>query len=144
MSLLDDQIAAKLKDLADAGLAENTIIFYFGDNGGVQPRSKRFLQRSGTHVPLIIYFPPKWRHLAPAVPGTRITDPVGFPDFAPTVLALAGVNVPGYMQGRAFAGLARPAPPRVCLQHARSDGSTLRHDALRHGSSMALHPQFPA
>jgi len=129
MSLLDDQIAAKLKDLADAGLAENTIVFYFGDNGGVQPRSKRFLQRSGTHVPLIVYFPPKWRHLAPAAPGTRITDPVGFPDFAPTVLALAGVNVPAYMQGRAFAGLARPAPHEFVF--STRDRMDQRYDMMR-------------
>jgi arylsulfatase A-like enzyme len=129
MSLLDDQVAAKLKDLAAAGLAENTIIFYFGDNGGVQPRSKRFLQRSGTHVPLIVYFPPKWRHLAPAAPGTRITDPVGFPDFAPTVLALAGVNVPAYMQGRAFAGLAKPAPHEFVF--STRDRMDQRYDMMR-------------
>ena len=110
MTLLDTQIAAKLKDIADAGLAENTIIFYYGDNGGVGPRSKRFLQRSGTHVPLIVYYPPKWRHLAPAAPGSRISDPVGFPDFAPTVLSLAGVKIPATMQGRAFAGPAKSAP----------------------------------
>ena len=73
MKLLDEQIAAKLKALADDGLAENTIVFYYSDNGGVLPRSKRFLEESGTHVPLIIYFPPKWRHLAPAPPGTRIS-----------------------------------------------------------------------
>ena len=64
MALLDSQIAAKLKDLEAAGLAEDTIVFYYGDNGGVLPRSKRFLEASGTRVPLIVYFPPKWRHLA--------------------------------------------------------------------------------
>jgi HEAT repeat protein len=107
LTKLDEQIAAKLKDLADAGLADDTIVFYYSDNGGVLPRSKRFLQESGTHVPLIIYFPPKWRHLAPAAPGSRIQDPVHFIDFAPTVLSLAGVKIPDYMQGRAFAGPAK-------------------------------------
>ena len=82
MTLLDGQIAAKLKDLEQDGLADNTIVFYYADNGGVLPRSKRFLEKSGTHVPLIVYFPPKWRHLAPAAPGSRIKDPVGFVDFA--------------------------------------------------------------
>jgi arylsulfatase A-like enzyme len=107
MRLMDEQIAAKLKDLEQDGLADNTIVFYYSDNGGVLPRSKRFLQRSGTHVPLIIYFPPKWQHLAPAPPGSRIKDPVGFVDFAPTVLSLAGVKAPDYMMGRAFAGPAK-------------------------------------
>ncbi len=94
MAQLDAQLARKLDDLAKAGLADDTIVFYFADNAGVLPRSKRFLQRSGTHVPLILYFPPKWRHLAPAAPGSRIPDPVSFVDFAPTVLSLAGVPIP--------------------------------------------------
>jgi arylsulfatase A-like enzyme len=72
LAQLDRQIAAKLKELADAGLVEDTIVFYYSDNGGVLPRSKRFLQESGTHVPPIAYYPPKWRHLAPAAPGSRI------------------------------------------------------------------------
>ncbi len=107
---LDKQLAAKLKDLADDGFADDTIIFFYGDNGGVLPRSKRSLQRSGVNVPLIVYYPPKWRHLAPAAPGSRVKDPVHFIDFAPTVLSLAGVKIPDYMQGRAFAGTAKAAP----------------------------------
>ncbi|MGD0093487.1 MAG: sulfatase-like hydrolase/transferase [Planctomycetota bacterium] len=110
MALLDNQLAAKLKDLENDGLAGNTIVFYYSDNGGILPRSKRFLQRSGTHVPLLIYFPPKWRQLAPAQPGARLKAPVSFVDFAPTVLSLAGVKIPEYMQGRAFAGPGQGAP----------------------------------
>jgi arylsulfatase A-like enzyme len=126
---LDDQIAVKLKNLADAGLAEDTIVFYYSDNGGVLPRSKRFLQESGTHVPLIVYFPPKWRHLAPASPGYRIKDPVHFIDFAPTVLSLAGVKIPDYMQGRAFAGAAKAAPNEFvfCMRDRMDE----RYDMMR-------------
>jgi arylsulfatase A len=104
---LDLQIQKKLDELAMAGLADDTIVFFFGDNGGVTPRSKRFLQASGTRVPLIVHFPPKWRHLAPADPGSRLTDPVGFVDFAATVLAIAGVPGSPRTHGRPFAG---PAP----------------------------------
>ena len=107
---LDKQLAAKLKDLADDGFADDTIVFFYGDNGGVLPRSKRSLQRTGVNVSFIMYFPPKWRHLAPAAPGSHIKDPVHFIDFAPTVLSLAGVKIPDYMQGRAFAGQAKAAP----------------------------------
>ena len=110
MHLMDGMIGEKLEELKQAGLAEDTIVFYFADNGGVLPRSKRFLQQSGTNVPLIVYFPPKWRHLAPAAPGTRIKDPVCFPDFGPTVLSLAGVKPTAVMQGKAFAGEARGEP----------------------------------
>jgi arylsulfatase A-like enzyme len=126
---LDDQIAAKLQDLADAGLAEDTIVFCYSDNGGVLPRSKRFLQESGTHVPLIVYYPPKWRRLAPAAPGSRIKDPVHFVDFAPTVLSLAGVKIPGYMQGRAFAGPAKAAPNEFVF--CTRDRMDERYDMMR-------------
>ena len=129
MALLDDQVAAKLKGLADAGLADDTIVFYYSDNGGVLPRSKRFLQESGTHVPLIVYFPPKWRHLAPAPPGSRIKEPVSFVDFAPTVLSLAGVPIPNYMQGRALAGSAKAAPNEFAF--ITRDRMDERYDMMR-------------
>lgn len=129
LALLDAQIAAKLADLADDGLADDTIVFYYADNGGVLPRSKQFLEQSGTQVPLLIVFPPKWRHLAPAPPGSRIKDPVSFIDFAPTVLSLAGVGMPAYMQGRAFAGPAK-APPREFVFCTR-DRMDKRYDMMR-------------
>jgi len=129
MTLMDEQIAAKLRDLAADGLAEDTIIFYYGDNGGVLPRSKRVLQETGTHVPLIVYFPPKWRHLAPAPPGSRIKEPVSFLDFSATVLSLAGVKIPDYMQGHAFLGNSKaPANEFVHITRDRMDE---RYDMMR-------------
>ena len=119
--VLDEQIAAKLKAIAADGLADDTIVFYYSDNGGVLARSKRFLEESGTHVPLIVYFPPKWRHLAPAPPGSRIKEPVSFVDFAQTVLSLAGVKAPDYMQGLAFAGPAKEANEFVFITRDRMD-----------------------
>ena len=104
MARLDAQVAKLLKQLEDDGLAEDTIVFYYGDNGGILPRSKRYCYDSGLHVPLVIRFPKKFRPLAPAAPGSRLDEPVSFVDFAPTVLGLAGVAAPAYMQGRAFAG----------------------------------------
>jgi len=128
LALLDRQLAAKLQNLGQDGLADNTIIFYYADNGGVLPRSKRFLQESGTHVPLIMFFPPKWRHLAPAAPGTRVQHPASFVDFAPTVLSLAGVKIPAYMQGRAFAGpKARPNEFVFCTRDRMDE----RYDMMR-------------
>ena len=128
MTLMDEQIAARLKEVADAGLADDTIVFYYGDNGGVLPRSKRFLQESGTHVPLIVYYPPKWRHLAPAAPGSRIKETVHFIDFAPTVLSLAGVKIPDYMPGRAFAGPQAQTNEFVFCTRDRMDE---RYDMMR-------------
>lgn len=95
-----------LKDLAAAGLADDTIVFYYADHGSGMPRSKRWPSNSGLHVPLVVYFPPKWRHLAPSdyTPGGKSDRLVSFVDLAPTALSLAGVKPPAVMQGRAFAG----------------------------------------
>lgn len=107
---MDRQVGEILADLEKDGLAENTIVFYFSDHGGVLGRSKRFLHESGTRVPLIIRFPEKFKHLAPGAVGTKTDRLVNFIDFAPTVLSLLEVQIPGYMQGRAFLGKQAQAP----------------------------------
>jgi hypothetical protein len=101
---MDQQAGALLKQLAEDGLAENTIVFYYSDNGGVLGRSKRFVYDSGLKVPLIIRFPEKYKALAPAKPGTVTDRIVTFNDFAPTILSLTGIAIPSYMQGKAFLG----------------------------------------
>lgn len=103
--LLDQQIGALLAQLEADGLAEDTIVFYYGDHGGVMPRSKGYLYESGLHVPLVVHAPPKWRHLLPASPGSRLQGFVGLIDLGPTVLALAGLETPSGMDGRAFLGV---------------------------------------
>lgn len=95
------QTVAKLK--AD-GLLEDTFVFYFGDHGGVLPRSKGYLYETGLHVPLVVRIPEKWKHLVDLERGSRMDGFVSFIDFAPTVLTLAGVAVPAEMDGRAFLG----------------------------------------
>ena len=127
---LDAQIAALLAQLKADGLADDTIVFYYGDNGGILPRSKRFAYEAGLHVPLIIRFPQKWQHLAPAPPGSRIETPVSFVDFAPTVLSLAGVDPPDYFQGHAFAGPKKVAPPKEYAFGFR-DRMDERYDMVR-------------
>jgi len=106
VSAADADAGARLRELEEAGLAEDTIVFYYGDHGSGMPRSKRWPGNSGLRVPLVVYFPPKWRHLAPAEyqRGGRSDRLVSFVDLAPTVLSLAGVRPPEWMQGRAFAG----------------------------------------
>ncbi len=119
---MDNYVAKYLKELEDAGLAEDTIVFYYSDHGGIMPRSKRFVYDSGTHVPLVVRFPQKWAHLSPHKPGTQTDEPVGFVDFAPTLLSLIGANIPKHMQGRAFLGeKASPAPEYAHTFRARAD-----------------------
>jgi N-sulfoglucosamine sulfohydrolase len=108
---MDKQFAKLLKELQDEGLAENTIVFYYADNGGVLARSKRFMYESGLHVPLIIHLPPKYAHLAKEKQGAVSDRLVTFLDFAPTVLSLTDIKVPDYMQGGAFLGKQQKQDP---------------------------------
>lgn len=114
MTEMDARLGKHLKDLDKAGLAENTIVVYFGDHGSGMPRSKRTPLDSGLRVPLIVRFPDKYKHLAPTEYSVNgVSDRlVSFVDFAPTMLSIIGVEPPEYMQGHAFAGkfAAEPQP----------------------------------
>ncbi|MDQ7903691.1 sulfatase [Phytohabitans sp. ZYX-F-186] len=110
MAQMDAQLAARLAELDADGLTEDTIVFYYGDNGGVMPWSKRHAKDNGLRVPLVVRFPRKWAHLAPARAGSVLDAPVTLMDLGPTVLALAGVPVPDYVDGQVLAGLRRSRP----------------------------------
>ncbi len=119
---LDTQVAAILQELEDSGFADNTIVAYYGDHGGVIARSKRFVYESGTRVPMIWRFPEKYSHLAPGKPNTRTDRLVSFVDLAPTILSLVGIDIPKYMQGKAFLGNQQAAVPKyVHLFRGRMD-----------------------
>ena len=127
MTAMDKQIGDWLKELDDAGVRENTIVFYYADHGGILPRAKRYINDTGTHVPLIVSFPKKWQHLAPAESGTVNDRPIAFIDLPPTVFSLAGVEIPKQFQGRAFAGkMAAENEPYVFLYGQRFDSRMLR------------------
>ena len=83
---------------------DNTIIFYYGDHGGVLPRSKGYIYESGLNVPMVVYIPEKWKHLSPVDMGSSTDAFVQFVDLAPTVLNLAGINIPEQIDGKAFLG----------------------------------------
>lgn len=104
MKKMDADIGLALEQLEKAGLAENTIVIHNSDHGGVIARSKRFLFNSGTHCPLIIRIPEKFKHLRPADPGTKIDDMVSFIDMTKTWLDLCGAEKPDYLQGKVFLG----------------------------------------
>ena len=90
--------------MEEDGLMDNTIIFYYGDHGGVLPRSKGYIYESGLHVPMVVYVPEKWKHLSPFAPGSRVDGFVRFIDLAPTVLHLAGIDIPEQIDGKPFLG----------------------------------------
>lgn len=115
MEQMDAELAVRLAELEAAGLADDTIVFYYSDNGGALPRSKRYCYDEGHRCAMVIHVPDKWRHLSPAGPGSEITAPVTFIDLAPTVLSLAAIPKPEHMQGSAFLGRFTDKPKRFAF-----------------------------
>ena len=127
---MDARVATALKELKAAGLLDETIIFYYGDHGGSMPRGKSFPYDSGTRVPMLVRVPDKWKHLAPAGPGEATDELVSFVDLAPTVLSLAGLTAPKYMQGQAFLGPHKARQPRKVVHLFRGRRGE-RYDIVR-------------
>jgi N-sulfoglucosamine sulfohydrolase len=135
ITLMDKQVADVLKQLEEDGLAEDTIVWFWGDHGRGLPRAKRWIYDSGLRIPLIIRIPQKWRKLAlpgnpnAVKPGTVNDDLIAFIDFAPTMLSITGVKIPEHIQGRAFLG-SQKARPRDYIYAAR-DRMDEAYDLIR-------------
>lgn len=109
---MDRQAGKLIQELKDAGLYDNTIIFFYSDHGDGLPYVKREVTVRGLHIPLIIKFPKQ------AYAGQTDNRLISAMDFGPTALSLAGVSVPQYMQGKAFLG-AQQQPERAYVFAAR-------------------------
>lgn len=101
---MDVQVGEVINELEKDGLLENTFIFYYGDHGGVLPGSKGYINEMGVHIPLVVYIPPKYKDLVDEIPGTKTEGFVSFIDFGPTVLNLAGAEIPKGIDGKPFLG----------------------------------------
>ncbi len=95
---LDIQVGKILKRLDDEGIADTTAVFLWTDHGISHARGKQFLYDEGMQVPLIV----RWPGAIKA--GTIRSDLVNHIDIAATSLSMAGINVPGYMQGQPLFG----------------------------------------
>jgi len=111
LTLLDRQVKGVLDRLEADGLADDTIVMFWGDHGVGLPRAKRWIYDSGLRVPMMVRWPGVIR------PGTRIDELVSFVDFAPTTLSIAGLTPPKYMQGRALYGPKRDEPREYIFAH---------------------------
>ncbi len=101
---IDTIVGEVVEQLREDGLLENTFIFYFGDHGGVLPGSKGFAYETGLHVPLVVRIPENFRQLVSLKPGSSTEGFVSFIDFGPTLLNLAGAEIPGGIDGTPFLG----------------------------------------
>ncbi|MBB79453.1 MAG: sulfatase, partial [Roseibacillus sp.] len=113
LSQMDEWFGAHLRALREKGLADNTIVIFWADHGSGMPRGKRYAGWSGLHVPMIMHIPEKWKHLRPPEYNSGHTSNrlVGFVDLGATMLSLAGIQPPAFLQGRPFAGKHVTAKP---------------------------------
>ena len=105
IELLDSMVGDLIKELKSDKLLDNTYIFFFSDHGGPLPRGKRSHYESGLKVPMIIRNPYD-------ISSRYNDDPISFVDLAPTMLSIAGIEIPDYIQGRAFMGDKKNPVPR--------------------------------
>jgi arylsulfatase A-like enzyme len=125
---LDDCVGRVMAKLDTLGLAENTIVIFTSDNGGLHvletPRTpatynrpfragKGFLYEGGVRIPLIVRWPGR-------IKGEQTSDvPVISTDWTPTLLSLAGVKSKSAFDGVDLSELllnSRP-PPRALFWH---------------------------
>ncbi|MAS95949.1 MAG: arylsulfatase [Verrucomicrobiales bacterium] len=105
IEILDEKVGVVLDRLEEEGLADNTIIVFFGDHGRPHLRGKQWLYDAGIQVPLIVANP------LSETAGQKDDRLVNLIDVAPTSLSLAGLSVPGYMQGKAIYTIDGPVHP---------------------------------
>jgi len=118
ITMLDHFVRDKLTELEEDGLTDDTIVFLFSDHGAGLPTGKALAADFGLRVPLLIHFPEKYRHLALDEAGAVSDRLICFADFGPTVLRLAGLEVPPHMHGQPFLG-PDPGAPRKFVHGTR-------------------------
>jgi uncharacterized sulfatase len=102
VSIVDHVFGEILKELEEDSLTENTIVVFFSDHGTGVPRGKRSLYDSGLKIPLIVHVPDKYQKRYGMKPGTIDDRMVTFIDFAPTMVEIAGMEIPSGWRGKPF------------------------------------------
>ena len=137
---LDTEVGVVLAWLEKEGLADNTIVMYFGDHGRPHVWDKQWLYEGGIHIPMMIRWP---GHIEP---GTVVDDLISSIDFAPTFLSLAGITPPRHLQGHAFLGRNRRTRKYVFAAPDRCDGTVDRIRCIRSKQYKYIrnyHPERP-
>jgi arylsulfatase A-like enzyme len=105
---VDDNIGKVLDELDRLGIADETIVMYSSDNGwylgDLGMYDKRFMYEPGLRVPLLARGPGITAGISPDAFVANI-------DLAPTFLDLAGLPIPGSMQGRSLKPLLAGEQP---------------------------------
>ncbi len=104
LSVFDQEVGKLLDQLKEDGLYDNTIVFIFSDHGTGLPGHKRWLNNAGLQVPFLLHVPDKYKHWIEDLDAKVSDQLIGFVDFAPTTITLAGGEIPEMMEGSNFLG----------------------------------------
>jgi arylsulfatase A-like enzyme len=118
VSGMDRRIGWVLEKLRSDGLADDTVIIFFADNGRLEARGIHWCYDTGLHVPLIVVWPKHFPAPPQSKPGTENGDVISLLDLTATTLWVAGVPRPAGMQSRVFLG-EQADPPRKYAFSAR-------------------------
>ncbi len=147
VSELDRKAGLVLEQLEQDGLADNTVVVFFGDNGQSHVRGKQFCYEEGLLVPLLIRWPKGFAAPAPFRPATLDNRLLEGIDLAPTMLEFAGAAKPPRMQGRIFLGKhCEPNREYVFGARDRCDETVMRIRTVRDSGYRYIHnftPQTP-
>ncbi|MEM7032062.1 MAG: sulfatase-like hydrolase/transferase [Chloroflexota bacterium] len=98
LAIADAKVGELLDELEEDGLADNTVVILWSDHGEGLPRGKRWPYDAGIRIPLIVRWPGQLN------PGSITEQMVSLVDLGPTLLSLAGLDLPVHMQGQPFLG----------------------------------------
>lgn len=115
IQLADKYFGEILARLESEGIADNTLVFFFGDNGSCTFRGKQFLYEGGIRVPLLARWAGRLK------PGAIRRDLVNLLDVTAATLAAAGLPVPGTLHGRDILNPATPARTHIYAARDRCD-----------------------
>ena len=101
---MDVRIGWILEQLKADGVADDTVVMFFGDNGRLEARGIHWCFDSGLHVPLIIHWPKNFPAPKHYNAGDVDDQVISLIDLTATTLVAAGIEVPSGMQGRPFLG----------------------------------------
>ena len=104
---VDDMIEGLIRALKETGQLDNTYVIFASDNGyflGQHRLTKKSLPyEEAIRIPFVVR--------GPGVPARKLDHLVINNDFAPTVADLAGIEPPGFVDGKSFAPLLREGRP---------------------------------
>lgn len=136
VEVVDQRVGLILRDLEEAGELENTIVMFFADHGRPMPWGKQWLGVEGLQVPLIIR--------GPQVAAGGIEERlVSLIDLAPSMLEVAKLPVPSWMEGKPLLGSDFPMRSQLFAARDRCGDAEDRIRAVITPSHLFVRNFFP-